>query len=123
MAIFDASTSLGRHGVGPQMRPISATSTRTIITRRSSRGWSRRAWWADIGCGRDIFPSNLACKGTVGTVRSCSGSTLIEHSAEQLHQRRLRRMVEDCSTDYRFDLITLNGRGTLSSDRSVAKLA
>ena len=84
-------------------------------------------WWADIGCGRDIFPSNpdlakeLSARAAfvfgIDPDPNIQQNTLIREAFEG--------MVEDCDTAHRFDLITLRmvAEHIVDPDRTVAKLA
>jgi 2-polyprenyl-3-methyl-5-hydroxy-6-metoxy-1,4-benzoquinol methylase len=70
---------------------------------------SADAEWLDVGCGRDIFPSNLnmakllakRCKVLVGL----DPSDNIDENP--LIHERFKGMLEDYRTERRFDLITL----------------
>lgn len=83
--------------------------------------------WVDIGCGRDVFPSNpdlareLAerCEFLFGI----DPDPNIRDNA--LVDERFEGIVEDCVTDHRFDLITLRmvAEHIVDPERSVAKLA
>jgi SAM-dependent methyltransferase len=83
--------------------------------------------WADIGCGRDVFPSNpdlareLAerCEFLFGI----DPDPNIRDNA--LVDERFEGIVEDCVTEHRFDLITLRmvAEHIVDPERSVAKLA
>jgi 2-polyprenyl-3-methyl-5-hydroxy-6-metoxy-1,4-benzoquinol methylase len=85
------------------------------------------AWWADIGCGRDVFPSNP------DLARELSGQCAFMFGIDpdpNIRQNRFisegfEGMVEDCNTEYRFDLITLRmvAEHVVDPDRSVGKLA
>jgi SAM-dependent methyltransferase len=83
--------------------------------------------WADIGCGRDVFPSNpnlahelserCAFLFGIDPDPNVRDNTFIDESFEG--------MVEDCVTEHRFDLITLRmvAEHIVDPARSVAKLA
>ena len=65
--------------------------------------------WLDVGCGRDLFPSNVAtARRLVGTCRKLVGvdpDTNV-HDNDFVHER-VRSTLEDYETTQRFDLITL----------------
>lgn len=84
-------------------------------------------WWADIGCGRDVFPSNPALAAELAK-RSAflfgidpdpniRDNPFISESFEGL--------AEECRTSHRFDLITLRmvAEHITEPQRSVAKFA
>ena len=85
------------------------------------------ASWADVGCGRDIFPSNLplarqlaARSGYVFGVDpdpNIRDNTVISEGFEG--------MVEECTTSHRFDLITLRmvAEHIVDPDRAMRKIA
>jgi len=65
--------------------------------------------WADVGCGRDIFPSHpdLARElcTRAGFVLGIDPDPNIEDNP--FVTERFRGLIEDCTTQHRFDLITL----------------
>jgi SAM-dependent methyltransferase len=85
------------------------------------------SWWADVGCGRDIFPSNaplarlLADRSAflfgIDPDPNIRDNPYITEGFEGL--------VEACETDYRFDVITLRmvAEHITDPDRAVKKLA
>ena len=65
--------------------------------------------WADIGCGRDIFPSNVKlAKALAGKCRNVTG---IDPDPNILENEFLtdahRSRIEDFVSDQRFDIVTL----------------
>lgn len=84
-------------------------------------------WWADIGCGRDIFPSNPSLAKELsercGFLFGIDPDPNIRQNT--LISENFEGMVENCNTEYRFDLITLRmvAEHIVDPDRSVAKLA
>ncbi|MBX3607593.1 MAG: class I SAM-dependent methyltransferase [Piscinibacter sp.] len=67
------------------------------------------AAWADIGCGRDIFPQNPALAEELAA--RCSYVFGIDPDDNVRENRMLhghfQGLVEDCDTDRQFDLVTL----------------
>lgn len=65
--------------------------------------------WADIGCGRDIFPSNrVLAKELAGRCELLFGidpDSNVRENAD-VHEY-FEGVVEDVETDYRFDLVTM----------------
>jgi SAM-dependent methyltransferase len=85
------------------------------------------SFWADVGCGRDIFPSN---PGLAQDLSSRCAFVFGIDPDPNIRQNSyisdgFEGMVEDCNTDRRFDLITLRmvAEHIVDPDRSVAKLA
>jgi SAM-dependent methyltransferase len=84
-------------------------------------------WWADIGCGREIFPSNPNLALELSD--RCAFLFGIDPDPNVRENRYVSEafegMVEDCRTAHRFDLITLRmvAEHIVDPDRSVAKLA
>jgi SAM-dependent methyltransferase len=84
-------------------------------------------WWADIGCGRDIFPSNpnlareLAQRSAfvfgIDPDPNIRDNPFISEGFEGT--------VEDCRTEHRFDLITLRmvAEHIVDPDRAVTSIA
>lgn len=83
--------------------------------------------WADVGCGRDIFPSNrpLARQLTSrsGYVFGIDPDPNIRENA--LISERFEGLVEDCTSTHRFDLITLRmvAEHIVEPERSMRKVA
>lgn len=83
--------------------------------------------WADIGCGRDIFPSNA------GLARELAQRCSIVFGVDPdpnirdnpFVSERFEGPVEECTTAHRFDLITMRmvAEHIIDPDRSVGKLA
>ena len=129
MAIFDRKYRRSAViGEGPQMRLDFGYFNpddhyEAIVARLVTPG----AWWADIGCGRDVFPSNP------GLAKELSERCALLFGIDpdpNIQQNSFigegfEGMVEDCNTEYRFDLITLRmvAEHIVDPDRSVAKLA
>lgn len=65
--------------------------------------------WADIGCGRDIFPQNAELASQLAS--RCSFVYGIDPDDNVRENRMIQGyfqgLVEDCDTDRQFDLITL----------------
>jgi SAM-dependent methyltransferase len=85
------------------------------------------AAWADVGCGRDIFPSN---PGLARELAARSGHVFGVDPDPNVRENpfihdRFEGTIEDCPTSRRFDLITLRmvAEHIVDPDRSVAKLA
>lgn len=84
-------------------------------------------WWADVGCGRDIFPSNPTWARELSS--RCAFLFGIDPSPNLRDNPFIRAgfegLVEDCETAYRFDLITLRmvAEHVIEPQRVVAKLA
>lgn len=83
--------------------------------------------WADVGCGRDIFPSNLPLGRQLATR---SGYLLGIDPDPNIRENPLitegfEGLVEDCTTSHRFDLITLRmvAEHIVEPQRSIRKLA
>lgn len=84
-------------------------------------------WWADVGCGRDIFPSNAPLARLLAD-RSAFlfGIDPDPNIRENPYiTEGFEGLVENCGTRYRFDVITLRMVAEHISDpqRSVGKLA
>ena len=83
--------------------------------------------WADIGCGRDIFPSNPdLARELSGRCAFLFGIDPDPNIRENPYvSESFEGMVEDCRTEHRFDLITLRmvAEHIVDPQRSVAKLA
>lgn len=83
--------------------------------------------WADVGCGRNIFPSNrpLARQLTErsGYVFGIDPDPNIRDNS--LISERFEGLVEDCTTSHRFDLITLRmvAEHIVEPARSMGKVA
>lgn len=83
--------------------------------------------WADIGCGRDIFPSNPKLAELLS--KRCAFLFGIDPDPNIRENPFIAEgfegMVEDCQTTHRFDLITLRMVAEHITDpaRSVAKIA
>lgn len=83
--------------------------------------------WADVGCGRDIFPSNTALAKELarrsGFVFGIDPDPNVRDNP-YLHER-FEGPVEDCLTPHRFDLITMRmvAEHIVDPDRSLAKVA
>lgn len=83
--------------------------------------------WADIGCGRDIFPSNpdlareLAARA--GFLFGIDPDPNVRENA--FINEGFEGMVEDCDTVHRFDVITLRmvAEHITDPERTVGKLA
>ena len=94
-----------------------------MVARLISPGCS----WADVGCGRDIFPSNpdLArnLSGRAGYVFGIDPDDNIREN--RYLTEGFQGVVEDCRTDRRFDVITLRmvAEHIVDPARVVAKLA
>lgn len=65
--------------------------------------------WCDVGCGRDIFPSNPAlAKALAERCRFVYGIDPDDNVRENtLVHEYFQGLVEDCPTEHTFDLITL----------------
>ena len=65
--------------------------------------------WADIGCGRDVFPQNPDLAGTLA--KRCSYMYGIDPDENINENRfltdRFQGLVEDCDTDRKFDVVTM----------------
>jgi SAM-dependent methyltransferase len=85
------------------------------------------AAWADVGCGRYVFPSNtplarqLAARS--GFLFGIDPDPNIRDNA--LLNQRFEGVVEDCVTPHRFDLVTMRmvAEHIVDPDRSIAKVA
>lgn len=129
IAIFDRKYSrTAAMGWGPRMRRAFGYFTpddeyEAIVSKLVTKGTR----WADIGCGRDVFPSNpdlakeLSARSGflfgVDPDPNIRDNPFIDEGFEG--------MVEDCKTDHRFDVITLRmvAEHIVDPARSVAKLA
>lgn len=86
-----------------------------------------RSAWADVGCGRDIFPSNPALAQDLarrcGFLYGVDPDPNIRENA--FINERFEGPIEDCSTPHRFDLITLRmvAEHVVQPEQSVRKLA
>jgi SAM-dependent methyltransferase len=129
MAIFDRKYRRSAvMGWGPQMRLDFGYFNpddhyEAIVARLVRPG----TWWADIGCGRDVFPSNPELAKELseqcGFLFGIDPDPNIRENS--FISEGFEGMVEDCDTDHRFDLITLRmvAEHITSPDRSLAKLA
>lgn len=94
-----------------------------IVARLVQPGFS----WADIGCGRDIFPSNpqlaRALSQRCGFLFGIDPDPNIRDNP--FIKEGFEGMAEDCTTAHRFDLITLRmvAEHIVDPQRSVAKIA
>jgi SAM-dependent methyltransferase len=94
-----------------------------IVTKLVKHG----SWWADIGCGRDVFPSNPDLAKLLS--ERCEFLFGVDPDPNIRDNPFIREgfegMVEDCNTSHRFDLITLRmvAEHIVDPERSVAKLA
>jgi SAM-dependent methyltransferase len=85
------------------------------------------AWWADVGCGRDIFPSNP------GLARELADRCAFLFGIDPDPNIRdnpfvsegFEGLAEDCDTPHRFDLITLRmvAEHIVDPRRSMGKIA
>lgn len=83
--------------------------------------------WADVGCGRDIFPSNPGLARALATRSGFVFGVDPDSNVREnpfVHER-FEGTIEDCNTTHRFDLITLRmvAEHIVDPNRSVAKLA
>jgi SAM-dependent methyltransferase len=83
--------------------------------------------WLDVGCGRDIFPSNFAtAKLLAGRCRTLAGVDPSDNLLENplVHERFLGP-IEDFESDRQFDLLTLRmvAEHIAQPDRAAAALA
>lgn len=65
--------------------------------------------WLDVGCGRDVFPSNFQLAKTLSERCRCLVGLDPSDNIDEnplLHER-FKGMIDDYHTDRRFDLITL----------------
>jgi SAM-dependent methyltransferase len=83
--------------------------------------------WADVGCGRDVFPSNPDLARDLA--QRCGFLFGVDPDPNirinPFVHERFEGLIEDCPTTHRFDLITLRmvAEHVVEPDRSVAKLA
>lgn len=83
--------------------------------------------WADVGCGRDIFPSNVplarSLAARAGYVFGIDPDPNIRENS--FINEAFEGIVEDCKTERRFDLLTLRmvAEHITDPDRSMAKIA
>jgi SAM-dependent methyltransferase len=129
LAIFDRKYRRASvMGWGPRMRLAFNHFTpddhyEAIVARLVQPG----TWWADIGCGRDVFPSNpdLArmLSGRCGYLFGIDPDPNIRDNP--YIREGFEGLVEDCNTKHRFDLITLRmvAEHIVDPPRSVTKLA
>lgn len=84
-------------------------------------------WWADIGCGRDVFPSNPRLAGELARRSAFLFGIDPDPNIRDnpLLNEAFEGPVEDCRTPYRFDVITLRMVAEHITDpqRAVAKIA
>jgi SAM-dependent methyltransferase len=115
-------------GWGPRMRLAFDYFTpddqyEAVVAKLVTQG----TWWADIGCGRDVFPSNPELAKTLS--ERCEFFFGVDPDSNIRENPFIREgfegMVEDCDTSHRFDLITLRmvAEHIVDPARSVAKLA
>lgn len=129
VAIFDRKyDSANGVGWGPRMRRAfdyyTPDDVYEAIVAKLVKGDS---WWADIGCGRDVFPSNPElAKELSERSEFLFGVDPDPNIRDNPFIREgFEGMVEDCDTTHRFDLITLRmvAEHVVDPERSVAKLA
>jgi SAM-dependent methyltransferase len=85
------------------------------------------SWWADVGCGREIFPSNAP----LARLLADRAAFLFGIDPDpNIHDNpyladRFEGLVEECQTRHRFDVITLRmvAEHVTDPDRAVEKLA
>lgn len=84
-------------------------------------------WWADIGCGRDVFPSNPRLAAELARRSAFLFGIDPDPNIRDnpLVNERFEGPVEECRTSYRFDVITLRMVAEHITDpkRAVAKIA
>lgn len=83
--------------------------------------------WIDVGCGRDIFPSNYAlAEQLAGRVDHLLGIDPDDNIQQNdLLTDRHQGFIEDCPTERQFDVISLRmvAEHIAEADRAVARLA
>jgi SAM-dependent methyltransferase len=97
-------------GWGPRMRLAAGYfSPDEFYECEVARQVAPGATWADIGCGRDIFPSNrrlaeILCARAAAVVGIDPDPNVLEN---RFVTERFQGMVEDYPADRQFDLVTL----------------
>jgi SAM-dependent methyltransferase len=129
MAIYSAKYYReGEPGWGPRMRlKFNHFSPddhyEALVARLVTDGCS----WADVGCGRDIFPSNpdlaRVLARRAGYVLGIDPDENVKENA--FITEGFIGLVEDCQTERRFDVITLRmvAEHVIDPDRVARKLA
>lgn len=86
-----------------------------------------RISWADIGCGRDVFPSNrrlaeILCRRAACVVGIDPDPNVLENP---FVTERFQGLIEDYRTERRFDLVTLRmvAEHITNPDTAIAKFA
>ncbi len=127
-AVFDAKYRRARVlGWGPKLRLdfgyfVPDDYYEAIVTKLVRPG----TWWADVGCGRYVFPSNEPLAKRLS--ERCGFLFGIDPDPNirdnKLISEGFEGVVEDCDTRHRFDLITLRmvAEHIQDPDRSIAKL-
>ncbi len=129
MDIYNAKYyRFGEPGWGPRMRLDAGYFTpddyyEALVSKLVTPGCA----WADVGCGRDTFPShpNLA-RELSRRAGFMFGIDPDDNIAENTFvTERFQGPIEECVTDRRFDLITLRmvAEHIVDPDRALAKLA
>lgn len=128
VALFDRKYSRSSTmGWGPRMRRSFDYFTpddqyEAVVDKLVAKG----TWWADIGCGRDVFPSNPELAKLLsercGFLFGVDPDPNIRDNP--FINERFEGMIEDCDTSHRFDLITLRmvAEHIVDPARSIAKL-
>jgi SAM-dependent methyltransferase len=119
---------MGEPGWGPRMRLSFGYFTpddyyEALVTRLIKPG----SYWADIGCGRDIFPrypelAQELCRRAAFVYGIDPDDNIKDNRfiSEGFHG-----VVEDCDTPHRFDVITMRmvAEHIVDPDRAVGKIA
>jgi SAM-dependent methyltransferase len=118
----------GQMGWGPQLQSrFDYVSPEDFYEATVSKLVTPGCVWADVGCGRDIFPHNPQLAAEVA--RRCEFLYGIDPDANiednVLINDGFRGPVEDCNTTRRFDLITLRmvAEHIAEPERAVAKVS
>jgi len=83
--------------------------------------------WADVGCGRNVFPSNLPLARQLaersGFLFGIDPDPNIRENT--LLAERFEGLVENCTTAHRFDLVTMRmvAEHVVDTDRAIGKVA
>jgi hypothetical protein len=125
---FDKYGSRGELGENPALRLrhrfVSADDYYEVLVGKLVQPGAR---WLDVGCGRDVFPSNY--RGAKRLAERCTTFVGVDPD-ENVHENdlltdRFQGPIEEFDTDQKFDLITLRmvAEHVRQPEQTVAKLA
>jgi SAM-dependent methyltransferase len=129
-ALFESryGSDLSVTGWGPRIRACFGYFTpEDYYEALVSKLVTRSSAWLDVGCGRNVFPSNVTLARTLADrcrllVGVDPDDTIRENT---LVHRRVQQPIEDFNSEERFDVVTLRmvAEHVTDPDRTVATLA